>query len=1246
MLSRLRIRTKIAIAFGLGLAAVSTIGLIAYRTTRDLVDNSRWESHTYSVLAQLREVEAQIRNAESGQRSYLITGDRRFLEPYEAANQNLQQQFDRLQELMSDNPRQQERLRTLEPLLEERANRLERGIELRQSQGIEGARQFILAGDRGLQVGNEIRQVFSAIEAEEQRLLQQRSGATQQSVREAFASIGIGIPASFVLLALIGYLLSRSISRPLTQLSGVAEKISEGDLSVDLPHNPSRDEIGVLTRTFNQMIANLRETIARNDEQRWLKSNLADLSQLLQGERNLAEMARRVLAKLAPLVEAQQGVFYLLDTHEDSPVLRLLGSYAYRERKHLANQFQLGEGLVGQCALEKQRILLTDVPGDYTQIQSGLGAVQPVNVIVLPIVYEADVRGVMEFASLYRFTPQRLTLLEDAAAQLGVMLNAIAAYARTGELLEESQSLTVQLQEQQEELIQTNQQLAEQAQTLQESELLLKQQQEELQQSNEELQQLNEELEEKAELLETQKREVERKNQEIDLARQAIEEKAEQLALSSKYKSEFLANMSHELRTPLNSLLILAKMLGDNGDGNLSDKQVEYSRTIYSAGTDLLELINDILDLAKIESGTMAIDPQPVTFLEIKGDLERLFRQVALSKGLAFTIELAETLPRSIVTDAKRVQQILKNLLSNAFKFTDQGSVTVQITPAANQQIAFAVTDTGIGIPADKQRIIFEAFQQADGTTSRKYGGTGLGLSISLELAQLLGGSIVLVSQPGQGSIFTLYLPEIYQGTSDQPFFYEEIAGQEFQSRESFGRESSGRESQNRQQTIASNPSNSSPAYQLAPELTPSVIASSPTPPLPPSPTPPLPSQEIDDDRTNLHSGDRILLVIEDDVNFARILLDMARQQGFKVLIALRGKPGIALAEQFLPNAILLDIRLPDMDGWTVLDRLKHNSSTRHIPIHILSVEDRQSRGFHLGAIAHLQKPISTETLTQSLKDIRSYVDRPVKQLMVIEDDPIQARSMIELIGKGEDVQSTAVGTGAEALNLLRSQSFDCVVLDLGLPDMSGLDLIEQIKQDLRLSRLPIIVYTGKELTRQEETQLRRLAESIIIKDVRSPERLLDETALFLHRVQANLSQENREILEQLRQTDPVLAGKKVLIIDDDVRNIFALTSLLERYQMQIIFAENGRDGIEMLQANPGVNVVLMDIMMPEMDGYETTVAIREINEFRNLPIIALTAKAMQGDREKCIEAGASDYITKPVDTEQLVSLLRVWLYR
>ncbi|MBN3962386.1 response regulator [Nostoc sp. NMS8] len=1214
MLNRMKIGTKIGISFALSLATLTTIGLISYQSTNELIATSRKESHTYQVLSQLEDLNLQVTNAETGQRGYVLTGEQRYLEPYNAAIQVLAQKVKELQNLTADNPKQQKQLDILQPLITQKLDELKETIDLRQNQGFEASQKVVLT-DRGKQLMSEIRKVIQTMEHEENTLLKQRSEKAQAAARQTIASIVYSIPLFSLLLALIGFALARHISAPLKQVSNLAEKMADGDLSVSLPDSDRQDEIGVLTRTFNQMIVNLRNTNQRNDEQNWLKSNLAEFTQMLQGQRNLESVARMILSNLAPLVGASQGVFYAMDSIDDQPVLKLLSSYAYKERKNLANQFRLGEGLVGQAALEKQRILLTEVPHNYIRINSGLGEAPPLNIIVLPILFEGQVNAVIELASFGPFNQLHLTFLEQLSENFGVFLNNIASQVQTQQLLEESVILTEELQTQQEELQQSNQRLEEQAHELEESQFLVKQ-------SNEELQQLNEELEEKAELLEVQNREVARQNQEVEGARQSLEEKAEQLALSSKYKSEFLANMSHELRTPLNSLLILARLLADNSLKNLTDKQVEYSRTIYSAGNDLLELINDILDLAKIESGTMSLDIEQIALVDLETSLEQTFQQVAHNKELSFTIELDENLPPTIYNDSKRLQQVLKNLLANAFKFTEQGSVKLQIAQVDNSMIAFAVSDTGIGIPAEKQKIIFEAFQQADGTTSRKYGGTGLGLSISRELAQLLGGRIEIVSEPGQGSTFTLFLPRRQEKKNSQNTLTTPPPEPTTSIRTASIRTAS---------TIKDVPMVEKRTALVDTSLSAKVLT--------------ILSSEIPDDRERIQPGDRTLLIIEDDDKFARILLDMARQQGFKTIVALHSKQGLALAEQFKPNAIMLDIHMPEMDGWTVLDRLKHKPDTRHIPVHILSVDERQQRGLHLGAITYLQKPVSPEALTQVLTEIKGFIERQVKNLLIVEDDPVQAQSIIELIGNG-DVQSTAVGTGAEALSILRSHHFDCMVLDLGLPDMSGFALIEQIKLEPRLLKLPIIVYTGKELSRQEETQLRGLAETIIIKNVRSPERLLDETALFLHRVQANLPPPKRQILEQLHQNDPVLANRKILIVDDDLRNIFALTSFLESYQMQVLFAENGRDGIEKLQTNPDINIVLMDIMMPEMDGYETTRAIRQQQQFRSLPIIALTAKAMPGDKEKCIEAGASDYITKPVDTEQLLSLLRVWLYR
>ncbi|MEH2398993.1 HAMP domain-containing protein [Nostoc sp.] len=1006
--------------------------------------------------------------------------------------------------------------------------------------------------------------------------------------------------------------LAATLTTQLRSLAEVATAVTKGDLTRSIAVE-ALGEVAILKDNINQMIANLRETTQKNTEQDWLKTNLAKFTRMLQGQRDLETVSKLILSELAPLVGAQHGVFFLMEYGEHTPYLKLISSYAYRERRHLANRFHLGEGLVGQCALEKERILLTEVPSDYVRISSGLGEATPLNAVVLPVVFEGQVTAVIELASFRRFSEIHLTFFDQLTESIAIVLNTIAASMRTEELLKQSQSLAEELQTQQSELRQTNQRLEQQAQSLKASEDLLKGQQEELQQTNAE-------LEEKAELLATQKKEVERKNREIEQARLSLEDKAEQLALSSKYKSEFLANMSHELRTPLNSLLILAKLLADNIDHNLTNKQVEYSQTIYSAGTDLLTLINDILDLAKIESGTMSIDMTQMLLAELGEQTERTFREIAQSKRLGFAIEFAPELPISINTDVKRLQQVLKNLLSNAFKFTEHGEVRLRIAVAkqgwSNDQktlnnaqlvIAFSVSDTGIGIAPEKQKVIFEAFQQADGSTSRKYGGTGLGLSISREIAHLFGGEIKLVSQPGQGSTFTFYLPQLRQELR--------VHSQE--------------------STLIFPTPYSAPAK---PEL----CANSTQPRL--NQSYPL-TADLNDDRTTIGIGDRVLLIVEDDVNFARILIEMAQQQGFKVITAQNGTTGLTLAQQFLPSAILLDIRLPEMDGWTVLDRLKHDQNTRHIPVHIMSVEEGRQRGLQLGAIAYLQKPLTSETISQALTKIKGFVERQVKNLLVVEDDATQRLSIVELIGNS-DVSTTAVGTGAEALEAIRAQHFDCLVLDLGLPDMTGFELIEQIKLLPNGKTLPIIVYTGREISKAQETELRRIAETIIIKDVRSPERLLDETALFLHRVQANLPAPKREILEQLHSQDYLLTGKKALIIDDDVRNIFALTSMLERYQIQVLYAENGREGISLLERTSDIDVVLMDVMMPEMDGYETTRVIRQNDEFKSLPIIALTAKAMQGDREKCIQAGASDYITKPVDTEQLLSLLRVWLYR
>ncbi len=1001
--------------------------------------------------------------------------------------------------------------------------------------------------------------------------------------------------------------LAANLTTQVRAIAEVATAVTKGDLSraIDVE---AAGEVASLMDNINEMIVNLRETTEKNTEQDWLKTNLAKFTRLLQGQRDLITVSRTILSELAPLVSMQHGVFYLNESQNGEPDMKLLASYAYTERKHLANRFRAGEGLVGQAALDRQSILVTDVPADYVRISSGLGEARPLTIVVLPVLFEGEVKAVIELASFDRFSGIHLTFLNQLTESIGIVLNTISATMRTEELLKQSQSLAGELQTRQHELTETNAQLEQQARTLQASEERLKQQQEELQQTNEE-------LEEKAELLVRQNVEVEKKNQEIEQARTSIEEKAEQLALTSKYKSEFLANMSHELRTPLNSLLILSKLLWQNPDGNLSEKQVEFAKTIHSSGADLLELINEILDLSKIESGMMDVNVQGVLFVELQAYVDRAFREIALTKGLTFETRLAPNLPPTIDTDPRRLQQVLKNLLSNALKFTEEGSVTLTIETVAggwsagqvslnraDRVIAFRVTDTGIGIPAAKHHIIFEAFQQADGTTSRRFGGTGLGLSISREIARLLGGEIRLTSESGAGSTFVLYLPQAYvadRRESGAPVVDRAVAAR------------------------------ASVAVERAIAIDESLLA----------------DNDLVDDRHSLQPDDRVVLIIENDLSFVSILADMAREKGFKCLTAARGDAGLVMARRYKPDAITLDIDLPGMDGWTVLDRLKHDPATRHIPVHIISMMEEAQRGMRLGAIAYLSKPVEREALAAAFGSIHGFIDRKVKNLLVVEDNDVERQSIVELIGNS-DVKTTAVATGEAALAALESQSFDCLVLDLGLHDMSGFELLERMKASPHLSQIPVIVYTGKDLSKKQETELRRLAETIIIKDVKSPDRLLDETALFLHRVESSLPADKRKMLEHLHQHDPALSGRRALIVDDDIRNIFALTSVLEQHDVEVFYAENGKDGLKMLEDTAGIDVVLMDVMMPEMDGYEAMRRIREKKSFRSLPIIALTAKAMKGDREKCIQAGASDYITKPVDTEQLVSLLRVWLSR
>jgi HAMP domain-containing protein/signal transduction histidine kinase/CheY-like chemotaxis protein len=982
--------------------------------------------------------------------------------------------------------------------------------------------------------------------------------------------------------------LAENLTTQVRNIADVASAVTKGDLT-QMIRVEAKGEVEELKDTINQMIANLKQTTLRNQEQDWLKSNLAKFTQMLQGQKDLNTVTRRILSELAQVVNAQKGMFYIFEQDESfkNQKLKLFSAYAFGEEVKTQKEFALGEGLVGQCALEKERILLTNVPKSYTKISSGLGKASPLNLIVLPVLFEKEIKAVIELASFDTFSETHLDFLSQLTESIGIVLNTIEANTRTESLLVQSQSLT------------------------------------------DELRRTNEELQDKAHLLVKQKEEVEAKNKEVEEARLSLEEKAEQLQLTSKYKSEFLANMSHELRTPLNSLLILAQQLYENHDGNLNDKQVSYAKTIHSCGDDLIQLINDILDLSKIESGYISTDFVKLQFHEIANFVETTFKHISENKNLRFTIDVDQKLPASMETDAQRLNQILKNLLSNAFKFTEKGEVKLRIYEAKNnwrqhhsglsnaqKVVAFEIKDTGIGISKDKQNIIFEAFQQAEGSTSRKYGGTGLGLSISRGLADLLGGSIELISEIGSGSTFTLFLPIDYDPAKAK------------------------REKQTNLKISE---------YKLAEGVPDALIQSVPT--IKVNDTKDLDAlneiiNEVGDDRNNIQANDKVVLVIEDDVRFGKIMIEMAHELELKVVVATHFGDVFDLVNKYNPVAVTLDVKLPDASGWRVLDLFKNDINFRHIPVHLISGEENRLLAMQRGARSFHLKPLKTEALNNLFNDIVQFNEKKQKKVLLIEDNEIDSSQMKKVLDNGDLINIEIADSGRKALELISQNNYDCIVVDYMLPDIGGLDLVTEISTLSKIQMTPVLIYSAKDFLPKERNQLKQYANKILLKDVNSLDLLLEEMVMLLHIDHKNLLPEKRKLIENLRAKNDILANKKVLVVDDDVRNLFALTTAFERYAIQTITAESGQEAMAILEENHDIDVVLMDIMMPEMDGYETTQKIRREHKNKTLPIIAVTAKAMKGDREKCIDAGASDYITKPVKIDQLLSLMRVWMYK
>jgi len=1008
-------------------------------------------------------------------------------------------------------------------------------------------------------------------------------------------------------------ILGNSLNQMISSLKSVivqANKIAEGDYSTVIEPRSEKDSLG---KSLFAMTKTLRENSIEIEQQDWLKTGLNQLESTIKGNENIEALANGIITYFCSYLEAQIGLIYLFEDDK----LHLKSSYAIKNADKLKLRvISPGEGLVGQCYNEKKRIIISNNTDDkLPMFDYGAGVQKLKHFLVVPFVNNEEVIGIMELGMINKLSENKLRFLDIAAKDIAVSIITLQSHIKVLELLERTQEQAKELEVQQEELRQTNEELQEHTNALKSSE-------ENLQAQKEELKVTNEELEERTKALELQRDAINSKNKELEIARNDIQNKANAIELASKYKSEFLANMSHELRTPLNSIIVLSQLMAENKKGHLDEKEKQFSNTINSSGNDLLNLINDILDLSKVESGNIELNIERLYFDDLEAFVNTSFEEIMKEKGLDLKVELKKDIPESILSDLQRVQQIVKNLFSNAIKFTKTGEIKMVIhKPQKNTKfnnpnlkientIAISIIDTGIGIPKEKQKVIFEAFKQADGTTSRKYGGTGLGLSISRNFSQLLGGEMQLNSKAGSGSTFTLFLPYVLKLEGEKEPSIDDIV----------------------------NPSFHDIPEETEVETTAEAIVHENTPPVKQN------NRNVNDDTNNIFENDKVVLIIEDDYNFASVLLDLAHEHDFKALIGLDGETGLHLADYHNPKAIILDIGLPGIDGYEVMKRLKQNHKTRHIPVHFISAVDSDIKAFKMGAIGYLTKPAKKEEIDNVFDKIEEIISKPIKKLLIVEDEEIMRKSIINLMN-GENIEITDVETGKDAYDKASSEDFDCMILDLGLEDMTGFELLDKFEKNNVARKLPIIIYTGHELTHEENDKLKKYSQSIILKGARSFERLLAETTLFLHQVESKLPDNKKKMLEKVHSKDDVLKNKTILVVDDDMRNVFAIGSLLESYEVKVVVGKNGKNGIEKLKENDNIDLILMDIMMPEMDGYEAMRRIRKEKKYKNLPIIALTAKAMKEDRDKCIAAGANEYLSKPVEKDKLLSLLRVWLY-
>ncbi|WP_428657316.1 response regulator [Runella sp.] len=1185
---------QLQIVFSISVFLLVVSLFASFYSTQKLIANSELVNHTNEVLIEAENIISFMKDAETGQRGFLITEDPTFLEPYNGAYEKTSVSYHKITALTIDNPVQQKYLEEIKKLYQAKFDQMQRIIDIARKNRIVSSDTIIRHQEmlRGKKIMDDLRGAINRVKKEENDMLEKR--IAQQRIYITYTPILLVIAAIIsILITAFTYLrIKRDLdtriaeqkladekyietARRITQMEKFTQEVAAGNYAARAS-DTKEDELGRISKALNTMTGALETTFNDLRNKTWLQEGAVKIGNAIRGERDLNLLTNRLIETITGYVNAPLGTLYVI---ENQAYFKLTGNFAAINAPQM---IRAGEGVIGQAVESKKTLILRDLPADYLPISSSLGSVLPASVIIVPLVFANECIGVLEIGLLRVLNPLEIEFLENNAEAIAIGINSALDYLKLQNFLEETQAQSEELQAQHNELENVNAELEAQSQKLQASEEELRVQQEELQQTNTELQERSTLLEER--------------NDEI-------QKKAKELELSTRYKSEFLANMSHELRTPLNSILLLSRLLAENTEENLTEDQVEYSKVIQSSGNGLLGLIDEILDLSKIEAGQMTLEYLEVAINDIVEEQQALFGPLAKEKKLDFKIDVAKNTPSIIETDKMRVGQILKNLISNALKFTDKGSVTLEITPHTKMlnRLCFVVKDTGIGIPPEKQRLIFEAFQQADGSTKRKYGGTGLGLSISRELAKLLGGEIVLSSKVNQGSEFTLYLPIHTAHTepkSDYKWKEETTA------------------------IVAAKPLSADTKF---------ISATIP--------------ESIPDDRAAITTADKLILIIEDDTNFAKSLLDYARRKGYKGIVAVRGDEGLALAGKYAPLGILLDIQLPVMSGWEVMDALKANPLTRHIPVHIMSSHKLKNESLMKGAVDFMDKPAAFEQIKEVFEKIEYVLSSKAKKVLIIEDNPKHAKALayyLETFNISSELKSN-ISEGVEAL---QRKEINCVILDMGIPDVKAYDLLEEAKKNPELENFPIIIFTGKSLSMTEELKIKKYADSIIIKTAHSYQRMLDEVSLFLH-----LVEENKQAAMKSGDTKKsgvlgeILNGKTVLIADDDVRNIFSLTKALENYKMNVVTALDGKEALEKLHENPAIDVVLLDMMMPQMDGYETAKKIRENYHWRNLPVIAVTAKAMTGDRDKCIQAGASDYITKPVDIDQLISLLRVWLY-